>query len=90
MNTRVRAENPAALLRERLEALGAQLAELEKLRDRVGREETRQRRLRKADSPPCRARTAGSHSSFAQAKLMPVLLGCIRSRRCDQRPKANG
>lgn len=53
MNTRIRAESPAALLRERLEALVARLAELEKLRDRVGREENRQRKLRKADSPPC-------------------------------------
>lgn len=90
MNTRIRAQNPAALLRERLEALVAQLAELEKLRDRVGREENRQRKLRKADSPPCRARTAGSRSSFAQAKLMPVLLGFNKLRCCSERPKANG
>lgn len=53
VNTRIRAESPAALLGERLEALVARLAELEKLRDRVGREENRQRKLRKADGPPC-------------------------------------
>ncbi|SFO57310.1 hypothetical protein SAMN05216330_103690 [Bradyrhizobium sp. Ghvi] len=48
MNTHVRAENPVALLRERLEALAAQLAELEKLRKRVGREEKLRRKLRRA------------------------------------------
>lgn len=47
MTTRVRADNPAAVLRQRLEALASQLVELEKLRDRVGREENRQRDLRK-------------------------------------------
>jgi hypothetical protein len=46
MNTRVRTKNPAAVLRKRLEALVSQLVELEKLRERVGREENRQRKLR--------------------------------------------
>ncbi|WP_407118096.1 hypothetical protein [Bradyrhizobium sp. LMG 9283] len=54
MNTRVRAENPAAVLQERLDALVTQLVELEKLRERVGREENRQRKLRRAGSPPSR------------------------------------
>lgn len=39
----IRANYSAALLSERLEALASQLAELEQLRDRVGREENRQR-----------------------------------------------
>ncbi|GMP12496.1 hypothetical protein TM239_65850 [Bradyrhizobium sp. TM239] len=88
MNTRIRAENPAVFLRERLEALVAQLAELEKLRDRVGREENRHRKLRKADCP--HAELGGSRSRLAQAKLMPVLLGRSESRCCNERPKANG
>lgn len=74
MNSRVRAESPAALLRGRLEALVAQLAELEKLRERVGREEKLQRKLRKADSAYDRTQAASRRPSFAQAKLMPVLL----------------
>jgi len=57
MNTRVRAENPAAVLQERLDALVTQLVELEKLRERVGREESRQRKLRKAGSRQSRVRT---------------------------------
>lgn len=48
MNASPQAENPVILLRERLEALAAQLAELEKLRERVGREEKLWRKLRKA------------------------------------------
>ncbi len=35
MSIRARADNPAAVLRQRLEALVSQLAELESLRDRV-------------------------------------------------------
>lgn len=90
MNTRVRAESPAALLRERLEALVAELAELEKLRERVGREEYLQSRLRKADGANHPARTAGGPSGFAQAKLMPIPLIRKKSGCCDERPKANG
>lgn len=51
MNSHVQAGDPGALLRERLEALVSQLVELEKLRERVGREENRQRELRKAAAP---------------------------------------
>lgn len=90
MNSPVRAEGPAAMLRERLEALVAQLAELESLRERVGREENLQRKLRKAGGACNRARTANGRSSFAQAKLMPVLLSRKTSGRCDEQPKANG
>lgn len=90
MNTRVRAENPAAVLQERLDALVTQLVELEKLRERVGREENHQRKLRKAGSPHGRARTASGRSSFAQAKLMPVLLARDKSGYRNEHPKANG
>ncbi|UWU89953.1 hypothetical protein [Bradyrhizobium sp. CB1015] len=90
MNSRVRAESPAALLRERLEALVAQLAELEKLRERVGREEYLQRKLRRAGGAYHRARTVSGRSSFARAKLMPVLLIRKKSGCCDEHPKANG
>ncbi|WP_206734108.1 hypothetical protein, partial [Bradyrhizobium nanningense] len=48
MNSPVQAGDPRALLRERLEALVSQLAELEKLREWVSREENRQRELREA------------------------------------------
>jgi hypothetical protein len=51
MDTRVRTESRAALLQERLEALVALLAELEKLRERVGREENLQRELSEAALP---------------------------------------
>ena len=44
MKTSVQAENTVALLRERLEALAAQLAELEGLREWVGREEKLRRK----------------------------------------------
>lgn len=44
MKTSVQAENTVALLRERLEALAAQLAELERLREWVGREEKLRRK----------------------------------------------
>ena len=40
---RARSDNPAAVLLQRLEALASQFAELESLRDRVNREEERQR-----------------------------------------------
>jgi hypothetical protein len=43
-----RVDNPGAVLRQRLEALAAQLAELESLRDRVDREENHQRELRQS------------------------------------------
>lgn len=43
-----RVDNPGAVLRQRLDALVCQLAELESLRDRVGREENRQRELRQS------------------------------------------
>lgn len=90
MNTRVRAEGPAAMLRERLEALVAQLAELEKLRERVGREENLQRKLRKTGGAYNRARTARGRSSIAQAKLMPILLVRKKSGCRDEHPKAHG
>lgn len=48
MKIYARVDNPAAVLRQRLEALASQLAELESLRDRVGREENRQRELRQS------------------------------------------
>jgi len=90
MNSRVRVEGPAAMLRERLEALVAQLAELERLRERVGREENLQRKLRKAGGAHNRARTANARSSFAQAKLMPVLLSRKKLGCCNEHPEANG
>ncbi|MFK4486114.1 hypothetical protein [Bradyrhizobium sp. USDA 336] len=90
MNTRVGAESPAVLLRERLDALVAQLAEVEKLRERVGREENLQRKLRKAGGANNPARTAGGPSGFAQAKLMAIPLIRKKSGCCDERPKANG
>ncbi|GLR92946.1 hypothetical protein ACVIU7_005941 [Bradyrhizobium liaoningense] len=40
---RAQSDNPAAVLLQRLEALASQFAELESLRDRVDREEDRQR-----------------------------------------------
>ena len=43
-----RVDNPAAVLRQRLETLASQLAELESLRDRVDREENHQRELRQS------------------------------------------
>ncbi|MDF0581935.1 hypothetical protein [Bradyrhizobium yuanmingense] len=89
MNTRVGAESPAVLLRERLDALVAQLAEVEKLRERVGREENLQRKLRKAGGAFNRARTANGRSSFAQAKLIPALLARRKSGCCEKHPKAN-
>jgi hypothetical protein len=48
MNTRVRTKDPAAVLRKRLEALVSQLMELEKLRERVGREPSTQAALERA------------------------------------------
>ncbi|MBH5398289.1 hypothetical protein HZZ13_10865 [Bradyrhizobium sp. CNPSo 4010] len=73
MNTRVRVEGSAAMLRERLEALVAQLAELERLRERVGREENLQRKLRKAGAANNPARTfqlrtgkAHAHTAYSQ------------------------
>lgn len=93
MSIRARAENPAAVLRRRLEALAAQLAELESLRDRVGREESRQRHLRKPGFPR-KASKLGAQASgrctFADAKLVSAPSGRNTSKYFSECPKANG
>lgn len=88
MNSPVQAGDSRALLQQRLEALVSQLAELEKLREWVTREENRQRALRKAGSSRRTARTASGRLSFAEAKLVSALLGPNRSSRCNERRKA--
>lgn len=84
MSTCIQANHPAALS-ERLEALASQLAELEQLRDRVGREENRQRELRKSPRPsPDHERRCNS----VDVKLMP-----LRGRKWgsfNEHPKADG
>jgi hypothetical protein len=77
MNSHFQAGDPGALLRERLEALVSQLAELEKLRERVGREESRQRELRKAAGPlahfgPRAAVLASQRQSSCLRSLVPI------------------
>jgi hypothetical protein len=78
MNKPVQAVDPS-LLRERLEGLVSQLAELEKLREWVSREENRQRELGKAGRLCSPARTGRRRRSVAEAKLVPALLGLDRS-----------
>ncbi|MCS3759043.1 hypothetical protein GGE24_002381 [Bradyrhizobium centrosematis] len=89
MNSPVQAGDPRALLRHRLEALVTELAELEELREWVSREENRQRELRKAGRSRSPARTASGRRSFAEATLVPVLLGLNKSGCCNERRKAN-
>jgi hypothetical protein len=89
MNSPVQTGDSRALLRERLEALVSQLAELEKLREWVNREESRQRELREASRSHSRAPTVRGHCSFAEAKLAPALRGLDRSGCCNERRKAN-
>lgn len=79
MNSHFQAGDPGALLRERLEALVSQLAELEKLRERVGREESTSARAAQGGRSPSPFRTASGRSGFAEAKLVPALLGPNRS-----------
>ena len=89
MNSPVQAGDPRALLRERLEALVCQLAELEKLREWVGREENRQRELREAGRSHSPARTASGRCGFAEAKLVPALRALNGAGCCNERRKAN-
>ncbi len=88
MNSPVQAGDPRALLRQGLEALVTELAELEELREWVSREENRQRELRKVGRLRIPARTASGRRSFAEAKLVPALLGS-QSGCCNERRKAN-
>jgi hypothetical protein len=89
MNSPVQAGDPRALLRQRLEALVTELAELEELREWVSREENRRRELRKVGRLRIPARTASGRRSFAEAKLLPALLGRNKSGCCNERRKAN-
>lgn len=89
MNSPVQAGDPRALLRQRLEALVTELAELEELREWVSREENRQRELRKAGRLRSPARTASGRRSFAGAKLVPVPLGLNKFGCCNERRKVN-
>lgn len=88
MNSHLQAGDPGALLRERLEALVSQLAELEELRERVGREENRQREPRKAAKSRSPARTESGRCGFAEAKLAPALFGPNRPGCCNERREA--
>lgn len=63
MRIRAPADNPAAVLRQRLEALASQLAELESLRDRVDWEENRRRDLRKPAILGKRASSEGKRAA---------------------------
>lgn len=90
MRIRARADNPAAVLCRRLEALASQLAELESLRDRVDREENRQRELgypRKAGA--LREQVSG-RCNFTDAKLVSAPPGRNTSNYSNECSKANG
>ena len=93
MSIRARADNPAAVLRQRLEALVSQLAELESLRDRVGREENRQRDSRKRGylrkASELRGQVSG-RCNFTDAKLVSAPPGGNTSNYFNECPKANG
>lgn len=86
MNSPVQAGDPRALLRERLETLVSELAELEKLREWVSREENRQREPSRSHN---RALTVSGRCSFAEAKLEPALRGLNRSGCRNARRKAS-
>jgi len=62
---RAQADDPAAVLRQRLEALASELAELESLRGRVDRAERRQRHLRNRADLGKRASSEGKQTVVA-------------------------
>ncbi|UQR61011.1 hypothetical protein LRP30_29065 [Bradyrhizobium sp. C-145] len=65
MPIRAQADDPAAVLRQRLEALASELAELESLRGRVDRAERRQRNLRNRADLGKRASSEGKQAVVA-------------------------
>lgn len=93
MRIRARADNSAAVLRQRLEALAFQLAELESLRDRVDREESHQRDLcklgyvRKASG--LRGQANG-RCNLVDLNFKPAPLGRAPSNYHNECPKPNG
>lgn len=75
-----RVDNPAAVLRQRLEALASQLAELESLRDRVGREENRQRELRQSGHLGRRASSECNRAVVATSQTQSSYLPLDRDK----------
>lgn len=63
MRIRAPVDKTAAVLRQRLEALASQLAELESLRDRVDWEENRRGDLRKPTIPGKRISSEGKRAA---------------------------